>query len=359
MVLRLLEGFETKRANATKLDIAYTRTGSTAFVSGRKGTGFALSSQTCTLLSDELVNPDENTWVVGFAVRKTAVTALGASTTAGIQIRNASGEQCSLVMIDAGSGSYKMRLKRGSTTIATTPGAFPWGSDRSWMYFQLKVTVRTGTNGVYELKSYDYFNNVTAEFSGSSVNLAEQAVDGADRIRISWNTDGGSVVLIDDVFALDSTGSLNNDFLTKPPLIMGALPSAAGNQSDWTPDAGANYTNVDDAATTTTDTDKVVSSTVSDVDLYNYANFPFVHTSGTSVVGVQVMSSAAMVASGSRTIRVRVRESASEATGSNVTISDLILDTYRQMFDQNPTGTPAPWTKATVEAAEFGIEVQA
>jgi hypothetical protein len=29
------------------------------------------------------------------------------------------------------------------------------------------------------------------------------------------------------------------------------------------------------------------------------------------------------------------------------------------MFDQNPTGVPANWTKATVEAAEFGIEVQA
>ena len=359
MVFRLLEGFETKRNTSTKLDIAYTRTGSVAFVGGRKGTGFALSSLSCTLTSKELVSPDENIWIVGLAVQKPAITTIGASSTAGIQLRNAAGEQCSLVIIDGGSGSYKMRLKRGSTTIATTTGAFHWGGARSWMYFQLKVTVRTGTNGVYELKSYDYFNNETVEFSGSSVNLAEQATDGADRIKISWGTDTGGNITIDDVFAMDSTGAFNNDFMAQPMLIMGALPSAAGNQTDFIPDAGANYTNVDDAATTTFDTDKVIASVVSDVDLYNYADFPFVHTSGTAVIGVQVMSSVAMVASGSRTVRVRVRESASEAFGSNVVLNDLIVDTYRQMFDQNPTGTPATWTKATVEAAEFGIEIQA
>jgi len=358
MVLRMLEGFETKQATTTKLDLAYTRTGSLAFSAGRKA-GTALSSQTATLLTEELVSPDENTWVVGFAIRKSQVTAIGGSATAGIELHNAAGAQCSLVLIDAGSGAYKLRLKRGATTIDTTTGAFPWGSNKSWMYFQLKVTVRTGTDGVYELRSYDYLNAATVEFSGVTVNLAEQAVDGADRVKISWNTDSGSFLLIDDIFALDSTGSLNNDWFTPPPKIFGALPSAAGNQADWTPDGGANYTNVDDVATATTDTDKVTSAVVSDVDLYNYANFSLINASGTDVYGLQVFSVAAMVASGTRTVRVRVRESAAEATGGNVVLSDLILDAYRQMFDQNPTGTPAPWTKATVEAAEFGIEIQA
>ena len=359
MVLRLLEGFETKRATSTKLDIAYARSGSVAFVSGRKGTGFALSSLNCTLTSKELVSPDENIWIVGLAIQKPSSTTIGASSTAGLQLQNAAGEQCSLVIIDAGSGAYKLRLKRGATTIDTTTRAFSWGGARSWMYFQLKVTVRTGTNGAYELKSYDYLNNETVEFSDTLVNLAEQAVDGADRLRISWGTDTGGNITIDDVFAMDSTGAFNNDFMTQPTLIMGSLPNGAGNQTDFTPDAGANYTNVDDAATTTFDTDKVISAVVSDIDLYNYENFPFIHTSGTAVIGVQVMSSTAMVASGSRTVRVRVRESAAEAFGSNIVLSDLILDTYRQMFDQNPTGTPATWTKATVEAAEFGIEIQA
>jgi hypothetical protein len=354
----MLEGFETKQATTTKLDIAYTRTGTTAFAAGRKA-GTALSSQTATLLSDELVSPDENVWVVGFAVRKTQVTAIGASSTAGIELHNAGGDQCSLVLVDAGSGSYKLALKRGATTIDTTTGAFPWGGEKSWMYFQLKVTVRTGINGAYELRSYDYNNNATVEFSGVSVNLANQAVDGADRVKILWATDSGSFLRIDDIFALDSTGTVNNDWLTPPPKILGALPSAAGNQSEWTPDAGDNYTNVDDGATTTSDTDKVTSAVVSDVDLYNYENFALINATGTDVYGVQVMSTAAMVASGSRTVRVRVRETTPEATGSNVVLSDLILDTYRQMFDQNPTGTPANWTKASVEAAEFGIEVQA
>jgi hypothetical protein len=256
--------------------------------------------------------------------------------------------------------NYKMRLKRGSTTIATTTGAFPWGNVRSWMYFQLKVTVRTGVNGVYELRSYDYTNNMTVEFSGSSVNLAEQAVDGADRIRVSWGADGGANTIIDDIIVMDSTGAFNNDFMAEPTVILGALPSAEGNQLDWLPSlGGAHWSEVDDDPTAVSDTDKVTAQVIGDIDLWNYQNFSLLNATGTAVIGVQVVTTAAMVASGQRTLRVRVRESASEATGSNFVVDDLILDSYRQMFDQNPTGTPATWTKTTVEAAEFGIEIQA
>lgn len=358
MVFRMLEGFETKQATTTKLNIAYTRTGTLAFATGRKH-GTALNSQTATLLSKELVSPDENTWVVGFAIRKSQVTTIGGSSTAGIELHNAAGAQCSLLLIDAGSGNYKLRLKRGAATIDTTVGAFAWGDRRSWMYFQLKVTVRTGTDGVYELRSYDYLNAATVEFSGVSVNLADQAVDGADRVKVSWFTDSGSFVLIDDIFALDSTGTFNNDFLTPPPTIRGALPNSAGTQTDWTPDSGSNFQNVDDVATATSDTDANSSSVIGDIDLYNYPNFAEINATGTVVYGLQVFSVAAMVASGTRTIKVRVRETTPEATGSNVVLPDLILNAHRQIFDQNPTGTPATWTKASVDAAEFGIEVQA
>lgn len=359
MVLRMLEGFETKRLNGTKLSRIYTMAGTPSYTSGRKS-GFGAQSISATMLSEDLVSPDENTWIVGFALRKTNIAALGSNSTVGVEIHNAAGEQCNLRAIDAGAGSYKLQLRRGTTVIATTTNAFVYGNQKSWMYFQLKVTVRTGTNGIYSLKSYDYNNNETLELSAGSVNLANQGVDGADRVKFSWVGDGSANVIIDDIIVMDDTGSLNNDFKAEPVVVVGSLPDGDGNQTDWVPSlGGANYVEVDEGATTSADSDKVTAQTVGDIDLYDYAALAIVNASGTAVHGVQVITTAAMVASGTRTLRVRVRESASEATGSNFVVNDLTLRSFRQLFDQNPTGVPAAWTKTSVDAAEFGVEVQA
>lgn len=362
MVLRLIEGFETKHRVVTKFDRIYVAplvSAAITITSGRKAGG-GLKSQNLILMSKQLVDPDENTWILGFALRKTDSAVLAGSSTAGFQLQNASGEQCTLLITNAGVGSYALDLKRDSVVIASTTGAFPWGNERSWMYFQLEVAVRTGTNGSYELRSYDMLNNMTVEFSGSSVNLAHQAQDGADRLRISWDTDTGAPFDMDDIVLMDGSGAQNNALMAQPAVVLGALPDADGNQSDWTPSSGSDhYLLVDDTPTDNLDTDDVTAQVIGDTDLFTYSNFSEIHTAGTVVIGTQVISTAAMRASGSRTLRVVVRENSLEATGANFTVSDLIVRSFRQMFDLNPTDTPETWTKATLEATEFGLEIQA
>lgn len=358
MALRLLEGFETKQVSPTKWDRLYALSGSAGTVVAGRKAGSAISSSSFQMTSNELVSPDSNTWIIGFGLRKPGGGPLGAGSTVGIQLQNAAGEQCSLVVVDAGLGNYKLELRRDVTVIATSTGAFQFGNHRSWTYFQLKVTVRTGVNGVYELRSYDYLGASTSEFSGSAVNLAHQATDGADRIRISWSATDG--VHLDDIVVMDSTGANNNDFMTRPAVVLGSLPDADGNQSDWLPSIGNDhFAVVDEPATQASDTDRVTAATIGEIDLFTYADFASILASGTAVIGTQVISSAAMAASGARTLRVRVRESASEAFGDNFVINDLIVRSFRQLFDQNPTGTPADWTKTTLDAAEFGLEIQA
>lgn len=366
MVLRLIEGFETRQTTTTKLDLAWIRSGSVVgFPAGRKA-GNGCQSLSLTLTSVQLVDPDENTWIVGFALRRldvgTPQSVLGSGASVGVQIQNAGGDQCELLMVDADPGAYQWQLKRGSTVIDTSSSSFFAGNVQSWRYFQLKVTVRTGVNGAYELRSYDLDNNSNVEMSGSGVNLANQATDGADRVRFSWNVGTGanlSHILYDDIVVMDASGSLNNDFLANPAIVQGALPDANGNQNDWIASgAGSNFQQVDDPANQATDTDKVTAETVTDVDLYSYSNFPLIPSSNT-IFGIQVFTAAAMAASGTRTIRVRVRSGIDEAFGSNFVLNDLILKGFRQMFDENPTGTPAAWTKTSLEAAQFGVEVQA
>lgn len=357
MVLRLLEGFET-RQHTTYFSRLYASTSGSfpGFPSGRKG-GSSAQSSSFQFTTKPLVASDENVWTVGFAIRKSTVTAVGGASTCGVSLQTAAGSQCSLVMVPGTAGNFKWELRRGATVIATS-GEFSWGGTRAWHYFMMQVTVRPGTDGTYELKHFDHHNNETAVFSGSSVNLANQGTDGADRLSVSLNANGPTI-LLDDLFAMDGSGSLNNDFPSKPAVILGGLPTSDGNQSDWTPNTGSvHYTRVDDPAGAPDDTARVTANTIGDIDLWGYSDFATIGAA-TPVIGVQIVSTASMVASGSRTLRARVRSGSNESPGDSFDVDVTSLASFRQLWDQNPTGTPAAWTKTSVEAAEFGIEVEA
>src|SRR5690606_34716250 len=125
------------------------------------------------------------------------------------------------------------------------------------------------TDGAYELLHYDYDGVSSAVFSGTTVDLANLGTDGADRIDIRWGTDSAATVQLDDIFACDGSGDVNNDLPTEPWVVLGALPTSDGNESDWTPSTGSDhYALVDDAANSPGETGHIRSFTSGDVDLF-------------------------------------------------------------------------------------------
>lgn len=354
MALRLLEGFENRRTTFWLDQLYESRTGSVASAGGRTG-GRAASSSNLLLRTKPLVASDENTWVVGFALRKETIANVS-DESAGIALRNDGGVQCRLHLIAGNSaGSFKLELRRDTTVLATSTQSFLPGGHLAWHYFMLKVTVRTGANGAFELRHFDRLGNQTVVFSGSGVNLAHQAVDGANRLDLRWSC--GSALRIDDVFAMDATGSTNNDFPAKPLVVRGALPAGDGNRSEWRTSSGSDhFALVDDSPDANDSPDYVQSSDTGEVDLFTFAALDAIGASHT-VVGVQVVTNAGMLSSGSQNVQVRVRSGGNEAAGSAFAVDQIALDGFATVFDQNPTGTPAPWSKATLEAAEFGVEV--
>jgi hypothetical protein len=355
MALRFIDGFEV-RQSAFWTALAYeTVSGTITYGSAGRKAGIAAQSTSATLRTKKLVSSDQNTWIIGFAFRKAGASAVSTEI-AGITLNNDDGAQCRLHMVAGDStGSFKWQLRRDTTVIATTAASFAPGE---WHYFYLKVNVQDVLDGTYELRHFDRFNNSTTVLSGSSVNLAHQAVDGANSVSFTLAANGVDGVLIDDIIVMDGSGSVNNDFPTKPVVVQGALPTSDGNQTDWTTSSGStHYVLVDDpAGATALGSDYVQSSDNGDVDLYGFQNFTAIAT-GTTVVGVQVTAVASMVSSGSKTLRVRVREGADEATGANFTVDAIPAEAFLTLFDQNPTGTPGAWTLADLNAAEFGVEV--
>lgn len=338
MALRHLEGFETRQHfdYFTRLyDPDVTSGAITSFVEGRK-VGSAARAINCLLQTEPLVASPENTWIVGFGYY------MEQASTTGITVMDASGTAQLSLNFSAGStiNTFVISVKRGSTTLATS-AEFLLGQ---WHYFELKATIRTSTNGSYELR-----HNGVNILSASGVNTANTGVDGASVVSFNW---GGAVTRFDDIYICDDTGAAFNDFLG-PKAIVGSLPTTAGASTQWTPSTGTNVSCVDDPASTPL-TDYVASNIDGDLDLYNFADLSTVAADGT-VEAVMIALSAEMLNAGSRGLKVRFRN-AGAATGDSAQFDVTLKGTIRTfpiVFEEDPAGV-TPWTKTAFDGGQFG-----
>lgn len=281
----------------------------------------------------------QNTWVVGVGLRM--------SNDADFELRflDDDTEQCRLEAVQNGS-NFDLRLVRGSTTIFTSSTSF---QANIWHYFELKVTVRTGTNGSYELR-----RNETLVDSGSSVNLAESGSDGCDAVSLGHHSAGS--VFVDDLYVLDSTGTSNNDFLGDS-LCVAILPDGDGATTNWTTSTGVtHYTLVDDSSTLPPDNnDYVYSDTNGQIDLFSFDDLPA--TGLGSIRAVKLSNLSRMAAVGSRTCRAKFRSSGGTvANGDDFVVDGESALDRPVIFDENPVTTSA-WTASDINGGQFGVEV--
>lgn len=301
----------------------------------------------------------EDTLIVQFCLQKRNTTAIGANTP-GIYFSNDDGEQAALLFEDPpgsqDAGHFIIKLVRGATTIATSEvliGAA--ATQRSWHAFQLSITM-TNT-GAYNLRHWDYENNQSTIFSDSGVDLQEQTSSGAHTVKFELGSSlPAPTWRLCDFFIMDTNGSFNNAQGTTPLVAFEMLPGIDGNQTDWSRSSGAiNADLVDDPSTSLNTNDRVSSSDVGDIDLYTYGD-PAEMPASPTIRAVAVTTDAEMENSGARTLKVRVRSGSNEAAGAAFSPTTT-LQAFQTIFEQNPTGTPANWTKSDVDGVELGIEV--
>lgn len=158
----------------------------------------------------------------------------------------------------------------------------------------------------------------------------------------------------DDFYLLDTTGSVNNDFLGE--VKVATIYPDGDVTNDWTA-VGTGTTNADrvDEAAADGDTTYVHSSTAAEQERYDYEALP---TDSDVVHGVQVVPLTRKVDDGgSRTFRTTAYSVATESTGSTVGLGDSYLY-YPQIYELDPDASAA-WTETTVNAAKFGYEIVA
>lgn len=302
---------------------------------------YANNNSTGGYLRKTLTAVSGTTAIMGFGFKIDALPA-AASRTPLVSILDGATEQVSVDINPAGTLSLYRGTAAG-TLLGTTSSAL---SINTYYYIELKVVIH-GSTGTYEIRL-----NGTNVLSGTGANTAGSGVVQWTGIQIGRNYSGSGGAVIqdyDDLYACDGSGSTNNDFLG-PIRVKTIYPDGAGASSDFTPSAGSNFQNVDEALT---DGDTTYNSegTAGDHDTYT---FGAVGVTGT-VRGVQTNLVVRSDGAGSETIRPKIRISTTDYNGTTVGITTSYADS-REVFETSPA-TATAWTVTEIDGAEFGIEL--
>jgi len=268
-----------------------------------------------------------------------------------------SGARTILSLLDAGIVQCELRvnpdltlsvtrdavtLTSGTSVFALTAGVFS--------YIEWKVTVANSISAgscKVRVNGVDWITVATGQDLQNTANAtANQVRLGAD------NLTGPVTFTFDDFYVCDQSGSTNNDFLGDVRIDT-LYPTGAGNYTQFTPSAGANWTTVDEATPNTTDYND--GTTVGHRDSYGMGNLPALASQ--TVYGVQVNAAVMKDDAGAKSVATMVRSSTTDGDGVSVGLSTS--QTYvSQVYATNPDGAVA-WTEATVNAMEAGVRVTA
>lgn len=383
MALRWLEGFETHRV-ATLMLRKY-EAGSTfgtvvGTVVGWQGKGFCADCSNngtgVDLTTRALVGSVQNSWIMGWAWQLDDQGGLSNSQTSfpTVALHNSVGQQLQFEMVaynesKVGGAYWRLQVRRGSTVLATSTKIF---ENSNWYYIEVKATVRTGTNGSFEMRWWTPFSTTPTvdNFQGATItgiNTANQGTDGADRARMSLITapvvSSSDQVNADDWYVCDSTGSTNNDYLGKQ-VIEALQPDGNGNALEW--DLAGSATDLEDAwaesatvVSTPEDDRRVTSDVTNERALATYG--PLTLNLKNTIRGLLLTTHHKMDTSGQRNFVPLLRKTTgtpAEVEGTQVLVTGTAVTGSSEMFEVDPN-TAAAWTQTNLNAAEFGVKTKA
>jgi len=212
-------------------------------------------------------------------------------------------------------------------------------SSNTWYYLELKVLTHASAGTVDLVINTDNWLSL----SGIDTQIGSHAYATAFRLGSSNVT-----TLYDDLYLLDSSGSINNDFLGIRK-VSAIRPNAAGDSTQWIPDSGTNYDRINEMELDE-DTSYVETGTTTNKDLYNYD--PAINM--TSIDGIQIITEV-KATSGSMELQNITKSGSTENAQSCGTIISTDYVTCSSISEVNPD-TSNPYTPAEIDAAQFGIK---
>jgi hypothetical protein len=253
-----------------------------------------------------------------------------------IAFRDSGTAQCDVRLLNTGA----LQATRNGTVLGTSAASVVQGGN-VWQYIEVKVTI-SDTVGVVEVRVN---NNVVLNVTGADTkNTANATTD-----QVALTGTGNANHNFADLYILNTTGSDNNDFKgdsASDPITV----SSAGTTTQWTPSAGSNFQNVDDA-TPDGDTTYNSSATASQIDLFAMSNIAGAGT----VHAIQWNGYVRKDDAGARSIAPMLRSESTDAQGGTQSVSDSYTYLY-QVYDVDPADSN-DWTLTKINALEAGYKL--
>jgi hypothetical protein len=282
------------------------------------------------------------TWIVGFSFRTSLLPPSAAKVLA--SLIDAGTVQCSLMLNVDGT----LSVVRGVSTALTSGTSVTAVVATATNYVEWKCTIADsiGANTCkVRLNGSDIITVATSQDTKSTANAT------ANQVFIGTNNAAGSSGNwdYDDLYICDGTGSVNNDFLGDVKGVT-SLPAGAGNSTQFTPSAGSNYQNVDDAAPDD-DTTYNESSTVGHVD--SFATAPLTATP-TTIHGVAVSINVKKTDAGTANVACSIRSGGTTYFGTTTALTTTY--TYVTHVWETDPATGVAWTRSGVDSSEAGYK---
>ena len=194
----------------------------------------------------------------------------------------------------------------------------------------------------------------TTWLTGSGVNTQTTGNATQNGIKFIANSSGGQSYFIDDLYILNTSGSVNNTFLGECRILM-ALPNAdsgsVSTNSQWTTSSGTVHNTRVNENPPDDDTTYVSSATAGQIDTYKFATV----TPTGAVAGVQTTLCARKDDVGGRTICAEYRGGGANYDGANNFSPGSSYLMFRQIYEVDPA-TGLAWNGTGINAGEFGIK---
>lgn len=215
----------------------------------------------------------------------------------------------------------------------------------TWYYIEIKIYIHNSAGTVDVKVDESSVLSLTSKdtLQGALADIAAVRFYGTNNVTYNFT--------YDDIYVCDDAGSVCNDFLGVS-MASGISPDGAGDETDFTPDAGSNYERVDEVLTDD-DTSYVESGTSTDRDLYDYESIP---GSLGDILGLQINTTVRETDVDTYTLKQPCKSNGTVSAGSAEPVGSTLYTHRERILEQDPD-TSTAWIEAGVNAAQFGVEV--
>jgi hypothetical protein len=243
------------------------------------------------------------------------------------------------------NGSGNLLLHRGRPLNSASTGTLLQTSTNvlssaTWYHFDIVVTT-ANSGGTVEV----YVNGSKTNW----IDFSGDTQDGSNAYSNAFGLSGqGSACIYDDMYAWGGSGGVRTARLGDLK-ITSKLPDGDGATNNFTPSAGSNYQNVDDA-TANGDTDYNESGSVGNIDLYSMATLSAIGT----IYGVKIDSIVKKTDSGTCDVQNVLRVGATNYLQTQRGASTS-YGMHADIIEQSPNMS-ANFTAAELNAGEVGLK---